>query len=183
MTLTHRFSTVTVLTLAVCFGFGVVTPDASAFIAGDGKGKAERDCYIGLDGYSEDDLSPINKKGTKFGIVCTDCDPARDLDGVAEPNGSCTFSIAACVNQPGVEGCDPATRETKKTSAKAKSKAGKLDLSSTLPSDGSSACSAFVDFPVPLKGKKQNKTGKGKVILKATKKTDKDVFQFRCDVA
>ena len=165
--------------LTVALALGLAGP-AAAFLAGDGKGKPERDCYIGLDGYDESDLSPINKKGTKSGIVCTDCDPACDLDGVDTPNGSCTFSIAACVNQAGVEGCDPATRETKKTAAKAKSKAGKLDLASTLPSDGSSACSAFVDFVVPTK-KNGKKTGKGKVTLKATKKTDKDVFQFRCE--
>jgi hypothetical protein len=158
-----------------------VAIDATAFLAGDGKGKADRDCYIGLDGYSQADLSPISKNGKKMGIACTDCDPSCDLDGVDTPNGSCTFSIAACVNVPGIEGCDPASRTPKKLSAKAKSKAGKLDLGTTFPGDLSSACSAFVDFPVPVKGKKQNKPGKGKVKLLAKKPTDKDKVTFVCN--
>src|SRR5262245_38420887 len=32
-------------------------------------------------------------------VRCTDCDPACDKDGIASPNGSCTFSIALCLNQ------------------------------------------------------------------------------------
>ena len=159
----------------------VLAPGAHAFLAGDGKGKPDRDCYIGLEGYSQEDLSPINKKETKLGVRCTDCDPACDLDGIAEPNGSCVFRIAACVNNAGVSGCDPATRTPKKVKAQAKSKGGKFDLTSTLPGDLGSACSSFVDFPVPVKGKKQNKPGKGTVLLLAKKPTDKDKFTFICD--
>jgi hypothetical protein len=161
---------------------GLLVVDASAFIPGDGKGKADRDCYIGLDGYSPGDLSPISKNGKKQGIACTDCDPACDLDGVATANGTCTFSIAACVNNSGIAGCDPATRDPKKVKAQAKSKAGKIDLGTTIPGDLSSACSAFVDFPVPVKSKKKgDKPGKGKVTLLATKKPDKDKFTFVCN--
>jgi hypothetical protein len=164
--------------VVVSVGLAQVSP---AFIAGDGKGKPDRDCYIGLEGYSPEDLVPISKNGKKQGIACTDCDPACDLDGVATPNGSCTFSVGACVNNTGVPGCDPTTRDPKKLKAQAKSKAGTIDLGTTFPGDLSSACSAFVDFPVPLKGNQQNKPGKGKVTLLAKKKTDKDKFTFVCN--
>jgi cysteine-rich repeat protein len=166
--------------VATALVLGLVRP-TPAFLAGDGKGKPDRDCYIGLDGYSSEDLSSISKNGKKQGIACTDCDPACDLDGVDTPNGSCTFSIAACVNNAGVPGCDPATRDPKKVKAQAKSKAGKIDLGTTFPGDLTSACSAFVDFPVPVKGKKLNKPGKGTVTLLAKKKTDKDKFTFVCN--
>jgi cysteine-rich repeat protein len=176
----NGFTTTARLALVATMCLGLAN-GAAAFLAGDGKGKPDRDCYIGLDGYSQDDLSPINKKQTKFGIRCTDCDPTCDLDGIAEPNGSCVFRIAACVNNSDVPGCDPATRTPKKVSAKAKSKGGKFDLGGTLPGDLSSACSSFMDFPVPVKGKQQNKPGKGKVTLLAKKPTDKDKFTFICD--
>jgi hypothetical protein len=145
---------------------------AEALLVGDGKGKPERDCYIALAGYSPEDLSPQ-------GIVCTDCDPACDLDGVAEPNGSCTFSVAACINNADVAGCDPATRTPTKVKATAKSKAGAADLGSSFPGDLEPACSEPREFPVPVK--KGDKPGKGKVTLLAKKPTDKDRFTFVCN--
>jgi hypothetical protein len=41
------------LVATMCLG---LAPGASAFLAGDGKGRPDRDCYIGLDGYSQEDL-------------------------------------------------------------------------------------------------------------------------------
>jgi len=176
-----RFVPAMGITMALAVASALVPSAAQAFIPGDGKGKPDRDCYIGLDGYDPEDLSPISKNGKKQGIACTDCDPECDLDGVPTANGSCTFSIAACINNTGVTGCDPATRTPKNASAKAKSKAGKIDFGTSFPGDLSSACSGFVDFPVPVKGKQQNKPGKGKVTLVAKKKTDKDKFTFVCN--
>jgi hypothetical protein len=40
-------------------------------------------------------------------VACTDCDPTCDKDGVASPNGSCTFEAALCLNQTS-PGCTPA---------------------------------------------------------------------------
>lgn len=37
-------------------------------------------------------------------IVCTDCDPACDRDGVAAPNGSCTFAPRLCLAGDACEG-------------------------------------------------------------------------------
>jgi len=158
----------------------LVAPVANAFLNGDGKGKPERDCYIGLDGYSQEDLTAISKNGKKMGIACTDGD-ACDTDGTV--NDVCTFNFAVCANNSGVDGCDPATRTPKKIVAKAKSKAGKIDLGTSFPGDLSSACSAFVDFPVGVKVKKNGskKALKGKVTLIAKKPTDKDKFTFVCN--
>ena len=89
------------------------------YIPGDDKGKPEANCAVGLAGYHSDDQTPFGRKGTPA-IQCTDCDPSRDLDGVAEPNGSCTFSIAVRVNDAGVDGCTPTP--LKKVKAKAKTK-------------------------------------------------------------
>jgi hypothetical protein len=176
-----RFVPAIGITMALAVASTLIPSAAQAFIAGDGKGKPDRDCYIGLEGYSPEDLSPISKNGKKQGIACTDCDPECDLDGVPTADGSCTFRIGACINNTGVAGCDPSTRTPKNASAKAKSKAGKIDFGTSFPSDLSSACSSFVDFPVPVKGKKKNKPGKGKVTLVAKKKTDKDKFTFVCN--
>lgn len=165
------------ITIVICFGLGI--SDAAAFLAGDSKGKTERDCYIGLNGYDASDQTPFGKKG-KPAIQCTDCDPSCDLDGVSEANGSCTFLVGACVNQPDVEGCSAIA--LKKVKATARAKKSKVDLNSpALPLDGSSVCGALLPWVVPVKGKKQNKPGKGKVTLVTKGPTDKDKFTFVCN--
>src|SRR3989442_1569019 len=55
-------------------------------------------------------------------VTCTDCDAGCDLDGVATANGSCTFKIAACLNQARLPTCP------KGTIAKSKVKPGKAGL-------------------------------------------------------
>jgi len=152
---------------------------ASAYIAGDGKGKLEYDCFVGLEGYDAGDQTPFGKKG-KPAIQCTDGAPC-DLDG--QVNGSCQFSIAVAVNQGGVSGCTPAP--LKKVTAKAKTKGTKIDFktSFTPPLDGSSGVSTFVSFPVLTKkfGTPKEKLGKGTVKLKAVKPKDSDKFVFVCN--
>lgn len=152
-------------------------------VAGDGKGKPEADCFVGLAGYSEDDQSPYGKKG-KPAFQCMDCDPSCDFDGTGEADDACTFSIAMRVNADDVEGCVPA--ELKSVKGKAKSKGTKIDFATSFdpPLDGSSATSAFVDFPVRTK-KKGTKPGTGKLIVSAQKAgkpklKDKDKFLFVC---
>ena len=135
---------------ALFLGLAAGAPDASAYISGDGKGKPEADCFVGLEGYDSGDQSPFGKKG-KPAIQCTDCDPACDLDEVSSPNGSCVFSIAVRMNDGGVSSCTPAP--LKKVKAKAKTKGTKINFGTTFqpPLDGSSATSAFVNFPVLVK--------------------------------
>jgi len=160
---------------------------ALAYIEGDGKGKPEADCFVGLDGYDPGDLTPYGKKG-KPAIQCTDCDPSCDLDGVAEANGSCTFSIAVRVNDAGDALCTPA--QLKKVTAKAKTKGTKITSKTSfqVSLDGSSATSAFVNFPVLVKkfGTPKEKPGTGKVSMSAKKLekpklSDKDKFIFVCN--
>jgi hypothetical protein len=182
MKLNRRIGTPFSLVAGIALALSVVAPDASAYISGDGKGKPETDCFIGLEGYEPEDLSPFGRKG-KPAIQCTDCDPACDLDGVAEPNGSCTFSIAVRVNDPNVPGCTPAP--LKKVKVKAKTKGTKITSKTSfqVALDGSSATSAFVDFPVLVKkfGKPKEKAGKGKVVMLAKKPKDKDKFLIVCN--
>jgi len=184
MNLSTSFGPRAAMAAALFLGLTIMIPDASAYIPGDEKGKAEFDCFVGLEGYAPGDQTPFGKKG-KPAIQCTDCDPACDLDGEATPNGTCTFSIAVAVNQSGVTGCTPAP--LKKVVAKAKTKGTKL-LSKkgdfgTLPIDGSSAVGSFADFPVLVKkfGKPKAKAGKGKLIVLGKKPKDKDKFTFICN--
>lgn len=157
---------------------------AGAYVAGDGKGKVEADCRIGLEGYEAGDLSPFGKKA-KLAVQCTDCDPACDLDGVPEPNGSCVFPIAVRVNDPDVAACTPGPLA--KVEATAKAKGTKVDFVTTFapPLDGSSATSGFLDFAVPVRkfGTPRAKAGTGKVRLLAAKPKDKDTFLFVCNPA
>jgi hypothetical protein len=55
----------------------LITPVANAFLAGDGKGKPDRDCYIGLDGFSQEDLSAINHTGHPLEKIEQDTDRDR----------------------------------------------------------------------------------------------------------
>ena len=147
-----------------------------AFLPGDGHGPPERDCYIGLAGFAAEGAVPWKRRSV---ISCHD--GQRSCDGDATANGTCVFRVAACVNDPDVPGCDPATRMPRKVVAKGRSKAGRIDLSSGLPSDGRAACTLPMDFPVPLERKRHAfGPGKGKLSLLATKPRDRDRFTFVC---
>jgi hypothetical protein len=184
MTGTQRFGSAAALAAAFFLLSTAVVPDASAYISGDGKGKPETDCFIGLEGYSPSDMTPFGKKG-KPAIQCTDGDPACDFDGDTTPNGSCTFRIAARVNDPNVPGCTPVP--LKKVKAKAKAKKMKVDLVADIPPDvlteGRSWTGSLLPFTVSVKkfGKPKVKAGKGKVALLAKKPKDKDKFLFACN--
>ncbi len=166
---------------AALFALTFVSP-AVALIQGDGKGKPETDCFVGIEGYAPEDQTPFGRKG-KPAIQCTDGE-ACDLDGAVD--GSCRFSFAVVVNQAGVSGCTPAP--LKKVVAKAKAKKGSKLLSKngdfgTLPIDGSSGIGAFVNFDVPVKkfGTPKAKAGTGKASILGTKPKDKDKFTFVCN--
>jgi len=184
---TLRLGLAAVMAGAFMLGSAAIAPSAHAYIEGDGKGKPEADCFVGLEGYDEDDLSGYGKKA-KPAIQCTDCDPSCDLDGVAEANGSCTFSIAVRVNDAGDPICTPA--QLKKIAVKAKTKGTKITSKTSfqVALDGSSVTSAFVNFPVLTKkfGTPKEKAGTGKVSMSAKKLekpklSDKDKFLFVCN--
>ncbi len=46
-------------------------------------------------------------------VICTDCDPSCDQDGVATPNGSCTFELALCLGQDDATCTSPALRKVR----------------------------------------------------------------------
>jgi hypothetical protein len=168
------------------------TPDAGAYYAGGGKDEAKgNDCLIG---YQNVDPDQVVLDGKKQLVVCQDCDPSCDLDGVTTPNGSCTISVGVCINQSGVTGCTPPAG-LDKASAKGKVKGvkgdgGKIVVDVPQLLEGS-ACGALVDVFIPLKEtKKGAKDGKASLNLAASVKKnksegivgrrDKDKLTFLC---
>ena len=131
-----RVGTLLGLVLALALGLGLV---ARSFGRVAGGGPPATDCYIELDGVD----STTNR------VECTDCDPGCDRDGVTQPNGSCTFRVAACLNQPGIAACTPTALKKAKVSPK------KLGIE--VPSDlsGGSVCGAFTDVVVKAKKKRK----------------------------
>ena len=78
--------------LAVLFA---LAPVARADFSGGGSSKS--DCYIVYKGFD------VNKGKNKS--ECTDGDPACDTDG--ECQGTCSFGITACFNDPDLPACTP----------------------------------------------------------------------------
>jgi hypothetical protein len=162
--------------LALALVLGVAT-HALAFVTGDGKGKPEDDCLIGIDG-------PVPTPTNGRIIECTDCDPACDRDGVATPNGSCSFEVQLCVNNPNLAGCAPAP--LKKIKAKPKTVFAPALQIPPLPADASAACGAVTNDFVVNTRKGGRRAGKKKVRLLAKsagkpRRKDVDVFKFVCN--
>jgi len=112
-------------------------------------------------------------------IQCTDCDPSCDADGVNLPNGSCTFTVKACVNQ--ADGTCTAT-ELKKVTVK-----GKCGPSALTPVSSGAApvCSEDTNVSVKL-SKHGRKRGRCKLVAKAVssskpRRIDKDVLMLICN--
>lgn len=154
--------------LAVLSSFGAVAmlaPAASADF--NGGGKAKSDCYVVYEGLE------ITKGANKS--ECTDGDPACDTDGQCQ--GTCSFGITACFNDPNVAGCTP-------SNVTAVTVNGASLVLPTLPTS-ENVCGDRSIVAVPLKqGKKGPKKGKLKVKVSATSVSkptkDKDVFTLFC---
>jgi len=154
--------------VAVLSSFGaavVFAPVASAHF--NGGGPAKSDCYV-----IYDDLE-INKGANK--VECTDGDPSCDTDG--ECQGTCSFGITACFNDPNVAGCTPSNVTAVTVNG------ATLDLPTVPTSEN--ICGDRSIIAVPLKqGKKGPKKGKLTVKVTATSaskpKKDKDKFTLFC---
>jgi hypothetical protein len=139
-----------------------------AFAHFNGGGAAKSDCYIV---YEDLEITSGNNKSE-----CTDGDPSCDTDGQCQ--GTCSFGITACFNDPNVADCTP-TNVTAVTV-----KGTTLNLATLLPtSENVCGEQAIVGVPVK-KTAKGAKKGKLKVKVKATSvskpKTDKDAFTLFC---
>jgi len=129
------------------------------------------DCYV----YAEAVGShPV--KDSKY-LICTDGDPTCDQDGSC--NGSCRFRARVCLRLTGVAGCEsPPSLESLKLN-----KSCKLEPPANLTG---SACGAFVDFDVALKGPNKRRSARSRCTSRAaapasvSNRTDTDVFVFRC---
>jgi hypothetical protein len=77
----------------------LIAATARAFVLGGGN--ADKDCRVGYGG--------VDATNGASGVVCTDGDPACDVDGVAD--GTCTFAVSLCTGVP-EDGCDPVEIDT-----------------------------------------------------------------------
>src|SRR5439155_10472870 len=76
-----------------CFGLAFVVTLALGATPSRAVMDQSTECLIGFG-----DVPDADKNG---GVLqCTDCDPACDADGVKTANGSCTFKLKVCLNQP-----------------------------------------------------------------------------------
>lgn len=107
----------------------LIAATASAFVLGGGN--ADKDCRVGYGG--------VDATNGASGVVCTDGDPACDVDGVAD--GTCTFAVSLCTGIP-EEGCDPVEIDTIRV-------AGVALARPPLPSEGRS-CGAKSVLGVPV---------------------------------
>ena len=141
-----------------------------------GGGPARSDCYVELQVVGIDYPGPDVRSGRV--VSCTDGDPC-DTDGECG-NGSCTFSVAVCINQtdPNLPACHPPTGLQTLFVNPAK-------LAGAVPGslDGP-ACGSFVAIPLPL----MNGTQPAKVLLSANATaakgtsplTDRDTYVLKC---
>jgi len=145
--------------------FFALAPVARADFAGGGSSKS--DCYIVYEGLN------INKGKNKS--ECTDGDPACDTDGQCQ--GTCSFGITACFNDPDLQSCTPSNVVSVTVNG------GSLNVP-TVPSS-ENVCGDQGIIAVPLKqGRKGPKKGKLAVKITAESvskpKKDKDKFILFC---
>jgi len=137
---------------------------------------AANDCLIGIEDQNDAVITTSPQ-------TCTDGDPSCDADGAA--NGTCQFKIKGCINIPNTAGCT--ARPIKKLKFVTQGSKGLISIS-PVSGQASSVCGAFVNFPVPLKGKNHTKPGKRKIIATVQadvkprgQNKDKDKILFQCN--
>ena len=74
-----------------------------------GGGDADTDCFAEYEALGDVTFFPDDPAT----LVCTDCDPTCDKDGVASPNGSCTFELSLCLGQDNPSCTTPPLRKVR----------------------------------------------------------------------
>jgi hypothetical protein len=109
-------------------------------------------------------------------LVCTDGDPTCDQDGLC--NGTCRFRARLCLALRGVSGCQaPPSLASLKVNKR-------CPLTAPANLTGS-ACGAFVNFDVALRGRAKRPArdrcvSRGAAPESVSRRTDSDVFVFKC---
>ncbi len=127
-------------------------------------------------------LVPNNQKY----FVCQDGDAACDQDRTC--NGTCLFSAQVCAALSG----SSATGAMVSASCTPPPALDKFRVNKACPLDPpasltGSACGAFVSFPVPLKGRRQQRVNRRRCTARAVatvegrRRTDSDVYVFTCE--
>src|SRR5262245_54967567 len=118
----------------------VAHPAAALLIPGGPTKSAAADCYgvLSVEPLQASNVT-LNENGAPT-VAASDGGDTCDLD--TQVNGTCTFGVSVCINQPGVEGCTPPSGLDKVTaSGKAKGGGGKLVIAAPQLLEGS-ACGA-----------------------------------------
>jgi hypothetical protein len=98
------------LALAITVAFLAVAPAARAAATRiPGGGDPATDCFVEYEALGDATTVP----GAPTQVVCTDCDPSCDKDGVPVANGSCTFELALCLGQDEGSCLTPALRKVR----------------------------------------------------------------------
>src|SRR5215475_3858768 len=168
-----RIGLVGVVVVGTAVGVGSMV--SAGLIPGSGPGLVRSDCYVELNVQGIDNPGPDIRGGRV--VSCTDGDPC-DTDGECG-NGSCTLSVAVCINQtdPNLAACHPPTGLQKLfvTPKLAGAVPGSLD---------GSACGSFVAIPLPLKGGKQpamvRLSANATAATGISPRTDRDTFVLEC---
>ncbi len=161
---------VAALTVAAVASRATIMPGGGPLPDGD---SLRTDCFV----YAEA-AGTLPVTNAKY-LVCPDGDPTCDQDGSC--NGRCLFRARVCLGLPEAdeEVCAPPPSLER------------LRLNSRCPLEApaeltGSACGAFVDFEVALRGRAQRRAGRVRCVSHAaappsvSRRTDSDVFVFTC---
>jgi hypothetical protein len=152
---------------------------SAGLVPGSGPGLVRSDCYVELKVLGIDNPGPDVRGGRV--VTCTDGDPC-DTDGECG-NGSCTLSVAVCIDQtdPNLAACHPPTG-LRKLFVSPK-------LAGAVPAslDGS-ACGSFIPLTLPLHDGTHNGKRTAMVRLSANATApngtnplrDRDTFVLEC---
>ena len=174
-----RMGLIGAVVIATAAGLGLGSMVFAGLIPGSGPGLVRSDCYVELNVQGIDNPGPDVRGGRV--VSCTDGDPC-DTDGECG-KGSCTLSIAVCVNQtdPNLSACHPPTG-LKKLFVSSK-------LAGALPAslDGS-VCGSFIPLTLPLHDGTHNGKRTAMVRLSANATApngtnplrDRDTFVLEC---
>ena len=141
-------------------------------LGGGARADPRDECLVGLDV----DGPPVIGDAHPFRVTCADCDPRCDHDGLATPNGTCTFALRACVNQVADPACVPAGVRR----VRVRPRRVALSLP-PLPSDTTPSCgSSWTTFDVPVTEPGRRLLVAARARAGARRRRDTDRYAFTC---
>jgi len=134
-----------------------------------GGGDADTDCFAEYEALGDVTFFPDDPAT----LVCTDCDPTCDKDGVASPNGSCTFELSLCLGQDNPSCTTPPLRKVR---------ARRKSLNT--PALDSTECSDFASTELVTRPEgappRRKRIRVRAVTDESPRRVDRDVMQVTC---